>query len=169
MNQTLYRRPLPSDAVEFSSKAGRELFADALASGGLDERIRAAAIFGHRRAWPCGDDRGAVDGTSSSSHASDSSHAHQHNAPRCDRRRSRCRSQARLVLACRTRGGCRACRGGDTSLDRDLGATGVGRCDEIARLTQTEQDEPLAAEIANLRDQLAALWTITSETSLREG
>ena len=39
------------------------------------------------------------------------------------------------------------------------------RRDELAALlAQAEQDESLAAEIANLRDQLAALWTITSET-----
>jgi glutathione gamma-glutamylcysteinyltransferase len=55
MNQTLYRRPLPADAVEFSSTAGRELFAEALASGGLDGYFRLAEQF-HTQAEPefCG-------------------------------------------------------------------------------------------------------------------
>ena len=55
MNQTLYRRPLPADAVEFSSAAGRELFAEALASGGLDGYFRLAEQF-HTQAEPefCG-------------------------------------------------------------------------------------------------------------------
>ena len=35
MNETLYRRPLPLDAVAFSSAEGRQLFAEALAAGGL--------------------------------------------------------------------------------------------------------------------------------------
>lgn len=55
MNQTLYRRPLPSDATEFSSAAGRQLFAEALASGGLDGYFRLAEQF-HTQAEPefCG-------------------------------------------------------------------------------------------------------------------
>ena len=55
MNPTLYRRPLPTDAVEFSSTAGRRLFAEALASGGLDGYFRLAEQF-HTQAEPefCG-------------------------------------------------------------------------------------------------------------------
>ena len=55
MNPTLYRRPLPADAVEFSSTAGRQLFAEALASGGLDRYFRLAEQF-HTQAEPefCG-------------------------------------------------------------------------------------------------------------------
>jgi glutathione gamma-glutamylcysteinyltransferase len=55
MNQTLYRRPLPIDAIEFSSAAGRQLFADALACGGLDGYFRLAEQF-HTQAEPefCG-------------------------------------------------------------------------------------------------------------------
>jgi glutathione gamma-glutamylcysteinyltransferase len=55
MNQTLYRRPLPTDATEFSSAAGRQLFAEALASGGLDGYFRLAEQF-HTQAEPefCG-------------------------------------------------------------------------------------------------------------------
>jgi glutathione gamma-glutamylcysteinyltransferase len=55
MNQTLYRRPLPADATEFSSTAGRQLFAEALASGGLDGYFRLAEQF-HTQAEPefCG-------------------------------------------------------------------------------------------------------------------
>jgi glutathione gamma-glutamylcysteinyltransferase len=55
MTQTLYRRPLPTDAVEFSSAAGRQLFAEALASGGLDGYFRLAEQF-HTQAEPefCG-------------------------------------------------------------------------------------------------------------------
>ncbi len=54
-NQTLYRRPLPNDATEFSSVAGRQLFAEALASGGLDGYFRLAEQF-HTQAEPefCG-------------------------------------------------------------------------------------------------------------------
>jgi glutathione gamma-glutamylcysteinyltransferase len=33
--ETLYRRPLPADAVSFSSSQGQQLFAEALAAGGL--------------------------------------------------------------------------------------------------------------------------------------
>ena len=52
---TLYRRPLPSDATAFSSPAGRQLFAEALASGGLDGYFRLAEQF-HTQAEPafCG-------------------------------------------------------------------------------------------------------------------
>src|SRR5678816_4451058 len=55
MNHTLYRRPLPADATEFSSAAGRQLFAEALASGGLDGYFRLAEQF-HTQAEPefCG-------------------------------------------------------------------------------------------------------------------
>lgn len=55
MNQTLYRRSLPTDATEFSSAAGRQLFAEALASGGLDGYFRLAEQF-HTQAEPefCG-------------------------------------------------------------------------------------------------------------------
>ena len=55
MSTTLYRRPLPKDAIEFSSAAGRELFADALAAGGLDGYFRLAEQF-HTQAEPefCG-------------------------------------------------------------------------------------------------------------------
>ena len=55
MHPTLYRRPLPADAVEFSSTAGRQLFAEALAAGGLDGYFRIAEQF-HTQAEPefCG-------------------------------------------------------------------------------------------------------------------
>lgn len=55
MNETLYRRPLPNDATEFSSMAGRQLFAEALATGGLDGYFRLAEQF-HTQAEPefCG-------------------------------------------------------------------------------------------------------------------
>lgn len=55
MTETLYRRPLPPDAVEFSSAAGRQLFAEALAEGGLDGYFRLAEQF-HTQADPafCG-------------------------------------------------------------------------------------------------------------------
>ena len=38
---SLYRRPLPADATEFSSPAGRQLFAEALAAGGMEPPRRA--------------------------------------------------------------------------------------------------------------------------------
>jgi hypothetical protein len=38
MGQTLYRRPLPPDAIAFSSADGREVFAEALATHMVDER-----------------------------------------------------------------------------------------------------------------------------------
>ncbi len=52
---TLYRRPLPADAVAFSSPEGRRLFAEALASGGLDGYFPLAEQF-HTQADPafCG-------------------------------------------------------------------------------------------------------------------
>src|SRR5689334_15929621 len=55
MNQTLYRRPLPADATEFSSAAGRELFSEALAAGGLDGYFPLAEQF-HTQSEPafCG-------------------------------------------------------------------------------------------------------------------
>ncbi|MBA3464164.1 MAG: phytochelatin synthase family protein [Deltaproteobacteria bacterium] len=55
MNETLYRRPLPADAIEFSSLAGRQLFAEALEAGGLDGYFRLAEQF-HTQAEPqfCG-------------------------------------------------------------------------------------------------------------------
>ena len=54
-SQTLYRRPLPGDATAFSSPAGRQLFAEALTSGGLDGYFRLAEQF-HTQAEPafCG-------------------------------------------------------------------------------------------------------------------
>jgi hypothetical protein len=36
VEKTFYRRPLPAEAIAFSSPEGRALFADALAKGGLD-------------------------------------------------------------------------------------------------------------------------------------
>jgi glutathione gamma-glutamylcysteinyltransferase len=53
--ETLYRRPLPADAVEFSSPPGRRLFAEALAAGGLDGYFPLAEQF-HTQAEPsfCG-------------------------------------------------------------------------------------------------------------------
>src|SRR5215212_10201491 len=55
MVETLYRRPLPADAVPFSSPAGRQLFAEALASGGLDGYFPLAEQF-HTQSEPsfCG-------------------------------------------------------------------------------------------------------------------
>jgi len=52
---TLYRRPLAADAVEFSSAAGRRLFAEALAAGGLDGYFPLAEQF-HTQSEPsfCG-------------------------------------------------------------------------------------------------------------------
>jgi len=51
MNQTLYRRPLPADATGFSSALGRQLFAEALAAGGLDGYFRLAEQF-HTQSEP---------------------------------------------------------------------------------------------------------------------
>jgi len=55
MKQTLYRRPLPAEAIAFSSPAGRELFAEALAAGGLDGYFPLAEQF-HTQSDPafCG-------------------------------------------------------------------------------------------------------------------
>ena len=55
MDETFYRRPLPSGATEFASELGRQLFAEALASGGLDGYFRLAEQF-HTQAEPqfCG-------------------------------------------------------------------------------------------------------------------
>ena len=55
MSETLYRRPLPADATEFSSAAGRQLFAEALAAGGLDGYFPLAEQF-HTQSEPafCG-------------------------------------------------------------------------------------------------------------------
>ena len=55
MENTLYRRPLPPDTVAFSSPEGRALFAEALASGGLDGYFPLAEQF-HTQADPafCG-------------------------------------------------------------------------------------------------------------------
>ncbi len=55
MSETLYRRPLPADATAFSSPAGRRLFAEALAAGGLDGYFPLAEQF-HTQSEPafCG-------------------------------------------------------------------------------------------------------------------
>jgi len=55
MSQTLYRRPLPVGATAFSSPAGRQLFAEALAAGGLDGYFPLAEQF-HTQSEPafCG-------------------------------------------------------------------------------------------------------------------
>jgi glutathione gamma-glutamylcysteinyltransferase len=55
MHDTLYRRPLPSNAIAFSSPEGRTLFAEALASGGLDGYFPLAEQF-HTQSDPsfCG-------------------------------------------------------------------------------------------------------------------
>lgn len=55
MTETLYRRPLPLDAIAFSSPEGRRLFGEALASGGLDGYFPLAEQF-HTQADPsfCG-------------------------------------------------------------------------------------------------------------------
>ena len=55
MNETLYRRPLPADAVAFSSAEGRQLFAEALAAGGLGGYFPLAEQF-HTQSDPafCG-------------------------------------------------------------------------------------------------------------------
>ena len=55
MDQTLYRRPLPADAIAFSSPEGRAVFAQALAAGGLDGYFQLAEQF-HTQADPafCG-------------------------------------------------------------------------------------------------------------------
>ena len=55
MDQTLYRRPLPADTIAFSSPDGRQVFAEALAAGGLDGYFPLAEQF-HTQADPsfCG-------------------------------------------------------------------------------------------------------------------
>ena len=55
VTDTFYRRPLPESAVAFSSIEGRVLFAEALASGGLDGYFSLAEQF-HTQAEPtfCG-------------------------------------------------------------------------------------------------------------------
>ena len=53
--ETLYRRPLPADAIAFSSPEGRQLFAEALAAGGLQGYFPLAEQF-HTQSDPafCG-------------------------------------------------------------------------------------------------------------------
>lgn len=55
MQQTLYRRPLPTDLIAFSSAEGRVVFREALACGGLDGYFPLAEQF-HTQADPafCG-------------------------------------------------------------------------------------------------------------------
>jgi len=55
VSQTLYRRPLPSHAVAFSSPDGRRIFAEALATEGLNGYFRLAEQF-HTQSDPafCG-------------------------------------------------------------------------------------------------------------------
>ncbi len=55
MTPTFYRRPLPDSAIPFSSAEGRRLFAEALATGGLDGYFPLAEQF-HTQAEPtfCG-------------------------------------------------------------------------------------------------------------------
>jgi glutathione gamma-glutamylcysteinyltransferase len=55
MPETLYRRPLPPDAIAFSSPAGRQIFAEALAAEGLDGYFPLAEQF-HTQSDPafCG-------------------------------------------------------------------------------------------------------------------
>ena len=55
MEPTLYRRPLPADTIAFSSPDGRQLFAEALAAGGLDGYFPLAEQF-HTQSDPafCG-------------------------------------------------------------------------------------------------------------------
>ena len=55
MPATSYRRALPEDAIEFASPAGKQVFAEALAAGGLDGYFALAEQF-HTQAEPafCG-------------------------------------------------------------------------------------------------------------------
>ncbi len=55
MTQALYRRPLPSEAIAFSSLDGRKLFAEALSAGGLEGYFPLAEQF-HTQSHPafCG-------------------------------------------------------------------------------------------------------------------
>src|SRR4051794_16254390 len=54
-DNTLYRRPLPADTIAFSSPDGRQVFAEALATGGLDGYFPLAEQF-HTQSDPsfCG-------------------------------------------------------------------------------------------------------------------
>ena len=54
-DKTLYRRPLPAEAIGFSSRDGRQIFSEALATGGLDGYFRLAEQF-HTQSDPafCG-------------------------------------------------------------------------------------------------------------------
>jgi glutathione gamma-glutamylcysteinyltransferase len=55
MESTLYRRPLPADAIAFSSAEGKRTFSEALAAGGLDGYFPLAEQF-HTQSEPtyCG-------------------------------------------------------------------------------------------------------------------
>jgi glutathione gamma-glutamylcysteinyltransferase len=55
MEETLYRRPLPAEAIAFSSTEGRQVFAEALAAGSLDGYFPLAEQF-HTQSEPayCG-------------------------------------------------------------------------------------------------------------------
>ncbi len=55
MLETLYRRPLPDDSIAFSSPEGRQLFSEALVSGGLGGYFTLAEQF-HTQSEPsfCG-------------------------------------------------------------------------------------------------------------------
>ena len=55
MEASTYRRALPEDAIEFASPAGKQMFAEALAAGGLDGYFALAEQF-HTQAEPafCG-------------------------------------------------------------------------------------------------------------------
>jgi glutathione gamma-glutamylcysteinyltransferase len=55
MIETLYRRPLPTEAIAFSSPDGRKVFAEALSAGGLDGYFQLAEQF-HTQSDPafCG-------------------------------------------------------------------------------------------------------------------
>jgi glutathione gamma-glutamylcysteinyltransferase len=55
MSETLYRRPLPSEAIAFSSLDGRKVFAEALSAGGLEGYFQLAEQF-HTQSDPafCG-------------------------------------------------------------------------------------------------------------------
>jgi glutathione gamma-glutamylcysteinyltransferase len=55
MESTLYRRPLPAEAIAFSSPEGKKTFAEALAAGGLDGYFPLAEQF-HTQSEPayCG-------------------------------------------------------------------------------------------------------------------
>ncbi len=128
MSETLYRRPLPADATEFSSPAGRALFAEALAAGGLDGYFPLAEQF-HTQSDP------AFCGLGS------------------------------LVVAVFSR--VESVAGGEHAEGVTLLLIAIAdrlapeRRDELAALANAA-DASLANELANLRAQLAALWSITS-------